>query len=182
MLNAYVNKLTGFLKPRSTRALRERGRSPQTSNTEDLLSAALIYEGKEAWAHYRHIEQERNQFLGFFFTLIIGVVGLYSSHCGSNRTIGVDSLILAIDITCGALAIMSFFIYVSLKKFGAALVLYEQEVAKIRKILFAEFAAVGRTDFADFKVATQRIQQNFNRTYVILKGPLRLSSAEQFCC
>src|SRR5687768_9496608 len=44
---------------------------------ERLLTDALVYEGQQHWLHYRHIEQERNQFLGFFFTLLVAVVGFF---------------------------------------------------------------------------------------------------------
>lgn len=49
------------------------------SNSSELrsneLRAFLREEFNQAWSHYRHIESERNKFLGFAFTLILGSTG-----------------------------------------------------------------------------------------------------------
>jgi len=46
-----------------------------SAERQRLLRSALTYDGDQAWTHYRHLESQRNQFLGFFFTATIGSIG-----------------------------------------------------------------------------------------------------------
>ncbi|MDG6105760.1 hypothetical protein Daura_18890 [Dactylosporangium aurantiacum] len=107
-----------------------------------LLTDALLYEGQQHWLHYRHIEQERNQFLGFFFTLLVAIVGFFvavSSRIPSWPTV-------ALGLTCMAavFGMISLLILASVRKFGAALHAYDRDIARIRSSLFS-IAGAGRS-------------------------------------
>jgi hypothetical protein len=47
-------------------------------NNESFSSEALDFfkeEFKEAWSHYRHIEDQRSKYLGISFTIVLGTIG-----------------------------------------------------------------------------------------------------------
>src|SRR5687767_6688225 len=110
--------------------------SPPTEFEKDrLLTDALVYEGQQHWLHYRHIEQERNQFLGFFFTLLVAVVGFFIA-IGSRAPSG-PALAIGLTAMAAVLGTISLLIFASVRKFGAALRAYDRDIERIRESLFA---------------------------------------------
>ncbi len=104
-----------------------------------------MYEGQQHWLHYRHIEQERNQFLGFFFTLLVAIVGFFVAV--SARSPSWPTLAMGLASMGAVLAMISLLIFASVRKFGAALTVYDQEIARIRESLFS-LVDHGRTHLA----------------------------------
>src|SRR3981081_1021538 len=84
---------------------------------ESLLANALIYEGQQHWLHYRHIEQERNQFLGFFFTLLVAIVGFFVAI--SSRGSSWPTLATGLTVMAAVLGTICLLIFASVRKFGA---------------------------------------------------------------
>jgi hypothetical protein len=102
---------------------------------ERLLVDALVYEGQQHWLHYRHIEQERNQYLGFFFTLLVAIVGFFVAV--SSRAPGWPRLAMGLTAMAAVLGLVSTLILISVRKFGAALHVYDRDIERIRASLFA---------------------------------------------
>ncbi len=50
----------------------------------DMIKQNLIEEFKQAWEHYRHVEWERDTFIGFALTLIVGMVAYLSKIIGGT--------------------------------------------------------------------------------------------------
>ncbi|MGI5183162.1 hypothetical protein ACQEVZ_43585 [Dactylosporangium sp. CA-152071] len=116
---------------------------------ERLLTDALMYEGQQHWLHYRHIEQERNQFLGYFFTLLVAIVGFFVAI--SAQMANWEDVAVGVSSMAWALGLVSLLILASVRKFGAALRAYDRDIARIRASLFA--AADGkRTHLATDRV------------------------------
>jgi hypothetical protein len=112
---------------------------------ERLLTDALVYEGQQHWLHYRHIEQERNQFLGFFFTLLVAVVGFFVAI--SARATSWPALAMGLTAMAAVVGMINLLIFISVRKFGAALHVYDRDVERIRASLFA-LVESGRTHLA----------------------------------
>jgi hypothetical protein len=93
-----------------------------------------VYEGQQHWLHYRHIEQERNQFLGFFFTLLVAIVGFFVAI--SARKPAWPELAMGLAAMAAVLGTISLLIFASVRKFGAALRAYDGDIARIRQSLF----------------------------------------------
>lgn len=106
---------------------------------------ALVYEGQQHWLHCRHIEQERNQFLGFFFTLLVAIVGFFVAI--SARAPSWPALAMGLTSMAAVLGMISLLIFASVRKFGAALAEYDGEIARIRESLFSLFER-GQTHLA----------------------------------
>jgi hypothetical protein len=109
------------------------------------VTDALVYEGQQHWLHYRHIELERNQFLGFFFTLLVAVVGFFVAI--SNGAPDWPTLAMGMTAMAGVQGLISLVIFASVRKFGAALKVYGRDIARIRGALFDRMAD-GRTHLA----------------------------------
>ncbi|MEV4515683.1 hypothetical protein AB0K00_42865 [Dactylosporangium sp. NPDC049525] len=104
-----------------------------------------MYEGQQHWLHYRHIEQERNQFLGFFFTLLVAIVGFFVAV--SSREPTWPELAMGLSIMAAVLGTISLLIFASVRKFGAALLAYDRDIARVRESLF-ELVEPARTHLA----------------------------------
>jgi hypothetical protein len=102
---------------------------------ERLVTDALVYEGQQHWLHYRHIEQERNQFLGYFFTLLVAIVGFFVAF--SARAPDWPTLAMGLTAMAAVLGMISTLILASVRKFGAALSMHDRDIARIRSSLFA---------------------------------------------
>jgi hypothetical protein len=98
-----------------------------------LLVDALVYEAQQHWLHYRHVEQERNQFLGYFFTLLVAIVGFFVAI--SSRAPTWPTLAMGLSAMAAVLGMISFLIFTSVRKFGAALYIYNHEIERIRDAL-----------------------------------------------
>jgi hypothetical protein len=107
-----------------------------------LQTDALVYEGQQHWLHYRHIEQERNQFLGFFFTLLVTIVGFFVAI--SSRVPSWPTLAMGLTAMAAVLGMISSVIFTSVRKFGAALRVYDRDIDRIRTSLFS-LVETGRT-------------------------------------
>ncbi|GAA3262430.1 hypothetical protein ACFO1B_57040 [Dactylosporangium siamense] len=104
-----------------------------------------MYEGQQHWLHYRHIELERNQFLGFFFTLLVAIVGFFVAI--SARAQDWPALATGLTAMAAVLGLISLLILASVRKFGAVLDVYDRDIARIRQALF-ERVQDGRTHLA----------------------------------
>ncbi|MFF5225921.1 hypothetical protein [Dactylosporangium sp. NPDC000521] len=102
---------------------------------ERLLTDVLMYEGQQHWLHYRHIEQERNQFLGYYFTLLVAIIGFFVA-VGAQMTNWPD-VAIGVASMAWVLGMVSLLILVSVRKFGMALRAYDRDIARIRASLFA---------------------------------------------
>lgn len=112
---------------------------------ERLVTDALVYEGQQHWLHYRHIEQERNQFLGFFFTLLVAIVGFFVAI--SSRIPAWPTVAIGLTSMAAVFGLISLLILASVRKFGAALRAYDRDIERIRAALFT-LAGPDRTHLA----------------------------------
>ncbi|GAB3839398.1 hypothetical protein ACFPIJ_34940 [Dactylosporangium cerinum] len=113
-----------------------------------------MYEGQQHWLHYRHIELERNQFLGFFFTLLVAIVGFFVAI--SARAADWPTIAIGLTAMAAVLGLISLLIFASVRKFGAVLDVYDRDIARIRQALF-EKAQDERTHLATGKAVMQPV-------------------------
>jgi len=95
----------------------------------------MIYEGQQAWEHYRHVEAERNQYLGYFFTIAIAAMGLFATL---NAYGGQTQRALTITISaaiCPMVASLGLIVYWSVEQFRHVLAFYNMKVVEIRDLL-----------------------------------------------
>lgn len=104
-----------------------------------LLNSALIFQSSQLWTHHRHLETQRSQYLGFFFTAIFASVGFavaVGSRPGSFKT----SWMLDGDAALAfLLSALSFSIYAAVRKIGVVLRFYDAEITFFYEELFGQF-------------------------------------------
>jgi len=95
----------------------------------------LVHEHDQAGIHYRHLENTRLKYLGFFFTVTLGSLGLALSQ--PNRS--ADLVVLA-GVSWMSLYVFSYFIltcfmYIAIRRLGLVLFRYAHMRRAIRKRL-----------------------------------------------
>lgn len=98
----------------------------------------IIAEFKEAWLHYRHVENNRTKYLGFFFTIILTSIGfivtiLYNDgkFVSPNQPVTFGLLILV-----WFLNVITTFIYTAVFKVRFVLYHYEAVLKSTRTLIY----------------------------------------------
>lgn len=79
----------------------------------------------EAWAQYRHMETMRGQYLGFFFTAVLGVAAVAGPQLADDSTLSTSSALLTIATLATGLQILSGFLYVAVTRLNKVLAHYK---------------------------------------------------------
>jgi hypothetical protein len=95
----------------------------------------LIYEGEQSWEHYRHVENQRNTFVGVLLTIAIAAIGLMASLSLRNGR-GAEDLAFAVScpLACAVMS-MGLIVYWSVQRFEHILYFYQQVMIHIRDTL-----------------------------------------------
>jgi hypothetical protein len=102
---------------------------------DDKARQALIYEGAQAWEHYRHIENQRNSFMAFLLTVAFAATGLLvsiASRPGNSAT--TTALTVACPVSCAVLTI-SAITHWSIDRFRYILEFYRRMLLDARREL-----------------------------------------------
>jgi len=96
----------------------------------------LLAEFREAWAHYRHMEVSRGQYLGYFFTVTLASLGYFINVLNSRAP--TRSLIMGVCLYAVVLYALDTLIFTSVKKLGINLRHYEDVIYHIRIIILKD--------------------------------------------
>jgi hypothetical protein len=102
----------------------------------------LQQEFSEAWAHYRHLEVSRSKYLGFFFTVILATSGFVITifkEFSSSQEPWVYFGLLSLS---WVVAVLSFFIFTTIKKAGFVLRHYEDVMRRVRYLSYEDPVAI----------------------------------------
>ena len=105
-----------------------------SSKSGDLL----LHEFQEAWSHYRHIEESRSQYLGFFFIVMLSSIGFLISLSQNLDLMTSSWSVFGILILFWLLYILTFFMFVSVRKMGVVKKHYEDVIARIREHFYID--------------------------------------------
>ena len=105
-----------------------------------------LHEWEQAWAHTRHLETMRGQYLGFFFTAVLGVTALAGPRLADDslRSSG-DLLTLAVLVM--ALELLTGFLYLAVVRVNKVLGFYLKQIEAISRWMLRNGAALDRTSF-----------------------------------
>jgi hypothetical protein len=85
----------------------------------------------EVWAHSRHLETMRSQYLGFFFTAVLAVTAIAAKELAGDGLRTTGSLIAFSALMLG-LEVLAAFLLLAVKRIGRVLGDYRQSVFAIR--------------------------------------------------
>jgi hypothetical protein len=77
----------------------------------------------EAWAHHRHVEVMRGQFLGFFFTAVLGVTAIAGPGLADDSLRSAGSLLILAALAIG-LQVLAGFLYLAVVRLNVVLGYY----------------------------------------------------------
>ena len=101
---------------------------------EGQAQELLLQEFKEAWAHYRHIENTRAAYLGYVVTAVFGVLALVGNAVKSEPPLPhwiVFSALLLLDVLCT-------YVYGSIRKLRSVLREYEGTISRVRQLVYKD--------------------------------------------
>ena len=98
-------------------------------------------EWDEAWAHSRHLETTRGQYLGFFFTAVLGVTAVAGPRLADDSFGSPSSLLILAALVVG-LQVLSAFLYLSVVRMNAVLSYYLRIVFAIRNEMIPASRAI----------------------------------------
>ena len=98
---------------------------------QDRATAYLMREWEQAWAHSRHLEATRGQYLGFFFTAILGVIAIAGPRLADDSFGSPASLLILAALVLG-LQFLSAFLYLAVIRLNAVLSYYLKIIFVIR--------------------------------------------------
>ena len=85
----------------------------------------------EVWAHSRHLETMRSQYLGFFFTAVLAVTAIAAKDLAANGLRTTGSLVAFSALMLG-LEVLAAFMLLAIKRIGHVLGEYRKSVLAIR--------------------------------------------------
>ncbi|GEO09494.1 hypothetical protein [Segetibacter aerophilus] len=93
-------------------------------------------EFRQAWTHYRHLEEGRVKAMNFFYTVLFVVVGLSLTVIKDFDKRYLTWVLLGIFVLFFCLNIFSLYIYLNIKKTGFVLRHYEDVMRRVRIMMY----------------------------------------------
>jgi len=93
--------------------------------------AYVMSEWDQSWVHYRHLESMRGQYLGFFFTAVLGVTAVAGPRLidDSLRTAGSLAVVTAL---LAGLQTLAAFLYLAVARMNVAIGVHADRIKAIR--------------------------------------------------
>src|SRR5450759_4654560 len=104
---------------------------------DSLRDQLLLAEFGEAWSHYRHIEVMRQQYVGLFFSLLIGVSGL-TATLAPKVDLSLPASLLGAAGLMWALSVFSMLLFANIRKMGRVLGAYEATMKFVREEVYGD--------------------------------------------
>lgn len=105
-------------------------------------------EWEEAWSHTRHLESMRGQYLGFFFTAVLGVTAIAGPNLASGSLQGSSSLLTVAALAVG-LQLLTGFLYLAIIRLNEVLGYYLKIILTIKAWMLSSGAAVDLSAYAE---------------------------------
>lgn len=105
-------------------------------------------EWEEAWSHTRHLESMRGQYLGFFFTAVLGVTAIAGPSLANGSLRGSSSLLTVAALAVG-LQLLSGFLYLAIIRINEVLGYYLKIILAIKAWMLSSGAAVDLSPYAE---------------------------------
>lgn len=98
-------------------------------------------EWEQAWAQSRHLETMRGQYLGFFFTAVLGVTAIAGPRLIDDSLGTTESLQVIAALALG-LQMLSGFLYLAVTRINAVLIVHKKRIFAIRDVMVPASSAI----------------------------------------
>ena len=92
----------------------------------------LVREWEQAWNHYRHLESSRNQYLGYYFTVLLASLSVSISLLRDVSTDEKSTVIFGLLVLVFIVFLITTVLFVSIKKSGYVLKNYKKIINSVR--------------------------------------------------
>lgn len=98
----------------------------------------LIEEYKQAWDHFRHMENARTNYINFYFTALFAIFGLYSALLTLDLLkVGEIHIMMGISLL-NIFSIFTLYIYINIVRIGWVLNGYSNVIRELRKLMHSD--------------------------------------------
>jgi hypothetical protein len=105
-------------------------------------------EWEEAWSHTRHLESMRGQYLGFFFTAVLGVTAIAGPRLADDSLRTSSSLLTVAALAVG-LQLLSGFLYLAIVRLNEVLGYYLKIILAIKAWMLSNGAGADLRAYAE---------------------------------
>jgi hypothetical protein len=105
-------------------------------------------EWEQAWSHTRHLESMRGQYLGFFFTAVLGVTAIAGPRLAEN-SLRTSSALLTVAALALGLQLLSGFLYLAIIRLNEVLGYYLKIILAIKAWMLSSGTAVDLSPYAE---------------------------------
>ena len=101
----------------------------------DRAEQLLLQELDQSWEHYRHLEDTRVKYLGFYFTILLGSIGIVATIGPRvpQKPDGIALLLVFASAYLAAFFAMNMIIYAAVRRLGVVLKSYDTIMTNIRE-------------------------------------------------
>jgi hypothetical protein len=117
-------------------------------SAEDQGIEFTMREWEQSWTHTRHLESMRGQYLGFFFTAVLGVTAIAGPRL-ANGALRTPSSLLTVAILAMGLQLLTGFLYLAVLRLNEVLGYYLKIVLAIKAWMASSGAAVDLNQYAE---------------------------------
>jgi hypothetical protein len=105
-------------------------------------------EWEQAWSHTRHLESMRAQYLGFFFTAVLGVTAIAGPRLADD-SLRTPSSLLTVAILALGLQLLSGFLYLAILRMNEVLGYYLKIILAIKSWMLSRGAELDLSQYAE---------------------------------
>jgi len=102
-------------------------------NNQDEL---YVEEYRQAWDHFRHMENARTNYINFYFTALFAIFGLYTAIITLDLLkVGDIQIMIGINLL-NIFSVFTLYIYINIVRIGWVLNGYSCVIRELRKLLY----------------------------------------------
>jgi hypothetical protein len=105
-------------------------------------------EWEQAWSHTRHLESMRAQYLGFFFTAVLGVTAIAGPRLAED-SLRTSSSLLTVAVLALGLQLLSGFLYLAILRMNEVLGYYLKIILAIKSWMLSRGAELDLSRYAE---------------------------------
>ncbi len=92
----------------------------------------LLEDYRQAWTHYRHVEDERLRYLTFYFTATLGSAAIAAPLIASSK-LNLELQLITAAAFLAVVQAVTFFVSATVRRFGSVLTHYSEAMARNRR-------------------------------------------------
>jgi hypothetical protein len=175
-----LTKIAGSLMKRfRVRSLKND--SDPASLLDPAVRSALVAESTQAWDHYRHVENQRNSYIGFFLTANLGFTALVGTVSAIVKARFLGWPTVALGFAFLFFECLSIGIFLAIRRFDSVLNLYAQIIVDARTMIFSDAPDEIRTALHQFSIYGRMPKHPYDEQMIVEASFAALAGVYTIC-